>query len=71
MTKKHKKNRRQRQAARELAQAEVTSAPNRGKIEQVDFYGFPASVFAVDLKRTAWATLTILVILGIVVAANR
>lgn len=48
------------------AQTVVTNQPKRDTIVEYDFFGFPASVFAADLKRTGWATLVILALLGVV-----
>lgn len=45
----------------------VTKPAKRDTISKIDFFGFPASVFTADLRRTGWATLVILVILGLVV----
>ena len=39
---------------------------SRDKIREIDFFGFPPEMFIADLKRTAWSTLAITVILGLV-----
>ena len=49
----------------------VTNAPKRDTISSYDFFGFPASVFTTDLKRTGWATLVILALLGVITVIAR
>ena len=40
-------------------------------IKEIDFFGFPPSVFAKDLQTTGWAPAVILVILGLIVLVTK
>ena len=44
----------------------VTSVQKNVTIPANEFFGFSPAVFVTDLKRTGWATLTTLVILGLI-----
>ena len=49
----------------------VTKPTKSGTITAIDYFGFPVSVFGADLKKTGWATLVILVILGAIAVVTR
>ena len=49
----------------------VTIEQKNDTIKEIDFFGFPPSVFAKDLQTTGWATAVILVILGLIVLVTK
>ena len=44
----------------------VVTEQKNGTINGIDFFGFPAALFIHDLQTTGWATLVVLVILGVI-----
>ncbi|MBQ6154702.1 hypothetical protein IJJ27_00620 [bacterium] len=45
---------------------QVTIEQKNDTIKQINFFGFDPKLFIVDLRRTGYATLAILIILGVI-----
>jgi len=49
----------------------LTNTKKGDTINDIDFFGFPTSVFAADLRRTGWATLVIVALLTLIMLCVR